>query len=375
MGQFVFFTLINEYLSHQINNFQWALLQRTSMLVGGVFLILMTLWIMFQGYRRITGQSQESMMALVSDSLRAVLIFAVATSMAAGSQGLYWTLSDGLSNDIVQLVTGKNASPFQSIDDNLAIMQMGMSTIDTIEDGGNDNVASDLSRDKWMSGAGVAGPAVVAGSLLLLNKVALALFIGFGPLFITCLLFKQTASLFSKWLLYGIGTVFSLAVLSVMITLSMQMLAAVTASYIAQYVASMASNGALSTDGLNSMALQQGGIGLILTTLIISAPTMAAAFFQGTLGQFGAYSGFGRIGEAPAATRQQTALGHSQHQAPPPGNSGQITPALTTGGAPNTTSPPLGNRVYNDGTGANLVKQGSNFGLAGASQGLPGAGP
>jgi len=318
----------------------------------------------------VTCQSREPMMALVGDSLRAVLIIGVATSMAATSQGLYWTLSDGVSSAIVQLVTGKSASPFQSIDDNLAAMQLGLSTIDTIEDGGNSNVASDLSRDKWMSGAGVAGPAVIAGALLLLNKIALALFIGFGPLFIICLLFKQTASLFSRWLLYGIGTLFSLAVLSVMITFAMQMLTAITAAYIAQYVASMATNGALSTDGLNSMALQQGGIGLILTTLIISAPPMAAAFFQGTLGQFGAYSAFGRIGEGPAAAKHQTALGQSAAGggAPPTnqnnqrsvGQSGWGNQALAGGG--NTNSSP---QTAGPGT----------YGLAGSSQGLPGPGP
>jgi type IV secretion system protein VirB6 len=206
--------------------------------------------------------------------------------------------------------------------------------------------------------------------MLLLKKIALALFIGFGPLFIICLLFKQTASLFSRWLLYGIGTLFSLAVLSVMITFAMQMLTAITASYIAQYVASMATNGALSTDGLNSMALQQGGIGLILTTLIISAPPMAAAFFQGTLGQFGAYSAFGRIGEGPAAAKHQTALGQSAAGggAPPTnqnnqrsvGQSGWGNQALAGGG--NTNSSP---QTAGPGT----------YGLAGSSQGLPGPGP
>jgi type IV secretion system protein VirB6 len=312
------------------------------------------------------------MMALVGDSLRSVLIIGIATRVAAGSQGIYWTLSDGTSSAIVQLVTGKSASPFQSIDDNLAVMQLGMSTIDTIEDGGNNNVATDLSRDKWMSGAGVAGPAVIAGALLLLNKIALALFIGFGPLFIACLLFKQTAPLFQRWLLYGIGTVFSLAVLSVMITFAMQMLTAVTAAYIAQYVASMATSGALSTDGLNSLALQQGGIGLILTTLIISAPPMAAAFFQGTLGQFGAYSAFGRIGEGAAASKQQTALGHTVAGggAPPTNtslqNADQSRTSFNTPQALNSSS----NQNSEPG-----IKQNSPFGQAGPSQGLPGAGP
>ena len=318
----------------------------------------------------VAGQSRTPMMALVRDSLGEVLVIGTATAAAARSSSLYWSLTDGVSSEISQVVAGTR-SPMQSIDSNLAVMQLGLSTIDIIEDGGNSNVASDLSRDKWMSGAGVAGPAVIAGSLLLLNKVALALFIGFCPLFIICLLFKQTASLFSRWLLYGIGTLFSLAVLSVMITFAMQMLTAITASYIAQYVASMATNGALPTDGLNSMALQQGGIGLILTTLIISAPPMAAAFFQGTLGQFGAYSAFGRIGKGPAAARQQTALGQSAASV------GAQTNQTTTQGS--HTAPPTfaNNQQALSGSGYKSndpgIKQGG--GLAGASQGLPGPGP
>jgi type IV secretion system protein VirB6 len=44
---------------------------------------------------------------------------------------------------------------------------------------------------------------------------------------------------------------------------------------------------------MTSQAMQQGGMGLILTTLIITAPPMAAAFFQGTLGYFTPGSVFG----------------------------------------------------------------------------------
>ncbi len=50
-----------------------------------------------------------------------------------------------------------------------------------------------------------------AGVMLLLNKIALALFTGLGHIFILCLLFDQTKQLFGKWLYYGIGTMFSLA--------------------------------------------------------------------------------------------------------------------------------------------------------------------
>ncbi len=47
------------------------------------------------------------------------------------------------------------------------------------------------------------------------------------------------------------------------------------------------------SDGMTSQAMQQGGMGLILTTLILTAPPMAAMFFQGTLGSFMAYSQIG----------------------------------------------------------------------------------
>jgi type IV secretion system protein VirB6 len=45
-------------------------------------------------------------------------------------------------------------------------------------------------------------------------------------------------------------------------------------------------------ESVTSMAMQQGGLGLILTTLIVSAPPIAAILFQGTLGNFSPYNAF-----------------------------------------------------------------------------------
>jgi type IV secretion system protein VirB6 len=52
----------------------------------------------------------------------------------------------------------------------------------------------------------------------------------------------------------------------------------------------------INTEGLSHQALEQGGIGLLLTMLIITIPPMAANFFQGTLGNFLHYSAFGSFG-------------------------------------------------------------------------------
>lgn len=193
-----------------------------------------------------------------------------------------------------------------------------MATIDSLDPGGNTAAQDDKDRDRWFTGIGIAGPSLIAGAMLLLNKIALALFVGFGPIFILCLIFDQTKNLFAKWLYYGIGTVFSLAVLSVMVTIAMKMMAAVTAAFVVKYLASLA--GAGSTDGINSMALQQGGLGLLLSTLIVMAPPMAAAFFQGTLAQFQTYSPFGQVGRG-------TEGGHARGgNGQPPGTVGYDPP-------------------------------------------------
>jgi type IV secretion system protein VirB6 len=99
-------------------------------------------------------------------------------------------------------------------------------------------------------------------------------------------LFDQTKNLFGRWLYYGLGTMFSLGVLSVMVTLSTDMVIAVAKAF---WASSLLGAG---PDNVSSMALQQGGLGLVMSMLILSAPPMAAMFFQGTLGSFGGYNVF-----------------------------------------------------------------------------------
>ncbi|XBR44880.1 type IV secretion system protein [Xanthomonas citri pv. anacardii] len=311
LGNYAFFSLINDFLRDEIDIFQWTLLQRTSALIGVVSLTVLTLWIIFQGYRIVTGQSREAAMGLVVTALRASLIIALATSMAEGSSKLYWTLTEGVSQSITQVVTGDSKSPYDAIDKNLGLMQIAMMSIDQIQTAGNQQRDDEKTRARWFTGVGMAGPGVVGGSLLLLNKIGMALFVGFGPLFIMCLLFQATKSLFSKWLLYGLGMVFSLSVLSFTVSLATKVVGAVALAFLVKY-AMPGSSG----EGISSMALQQGGLGLVMTTLIVTAPPMAAAFFQGTLGQFTAYSALGQLDRA----NQEPGAGRPYQPAPPASN-------------------------------------------------------
>lgn len=308
----VFFKLVNEFLQNEIDEFGIELLGRTLRWIGLVALSAMTLWIMLQGWRIVTGRSRESLMALVSDSLRATLIVGIATGLTFGGPRIFEFLSNDVNAAITAVVTGRDTNAYDDIDRSLAYMQVALSSIDSIDVGESEIVNEAKNRNLWFTGIGIAGPAITGGAMLLLNKVAMALFIGLGPMFILCLLFEQTKQLFSKWLFYGIGTMFSLALLSVMVAIALKMVLAVSAAFwVGKFTGA-------STEGVNSMALQQGGLGLILTALIVTAPPMAAAFFQGMLGAFTPYTAFSSDGGASASRNGRWGGGSSY----PPGHGG-----------------------------------------------------
>ncbi|HDS1580382.1 TPA: type IV secretion system protein [Stenotrophomonas maltophilia] len=349
VGDFVFFRLILSYLRKRIDDFGIQLLGHMMTWVGGIALTLMTLWVLIQGFRIVTGRSRDSMMVLVTNMARAALIVSVATSMAMFGGSLKDFLTKDLKNEIAHVVTGKNDSPEDQIDKSLAWMQVGLSSIDAIKVLDDGNLRDDKNRALWAVGLGTGGPAVTAGSMLLLYEVALALFIGLGPLFILCLLFEQTKQLFQKWLFYGIGTMFSMAVLAAMISIALDMVIRVSATF---WASALLDKYWLDPEGsvdFTSQALQQGGMGLILTTLILTAPPMAAMFFQGTLGGFMAYS---QIGGSPVT--------------PAPGPNGQppgsYTPAQTTNEGRSSSD--------NSGVGAGyVVTGGQHHGLSSQSSG------
>ena len=145
-----------------------------------------------------------------------------------------------------------------------------------------------------------------------------------------CLMFDYTKQMFHKWLMLGIGTMFSLAVMSFTVTLALDAILAVTASFWAGKLL-LGSN----PEGVTSVAMQQGGLGLFMTALIVSAPPMAAAFFQGTIGQFAAYNQFGQNAASGGGGQQRLPDGR-----PLGGGSGtnQSQNVASTGSAFNATS-------------------------------------
>jgi type IV secretion system protein VirB6 len=295
-------------------------------------LLLVTIWIMIQGYRLITGQSRESMIGLVTHMVRVVVIVAVATTVGAVGHNLHTFVTTELTTDINQLFTGDDTTLAQTIDKNLAETQLAMSAIDTVQvPPGDTEGAASKARAQAFATFGTASPAMAAAAMLLLYEITLALVIGLAPLFIMCLIFEQTKGLFQKWLLYGIGTLFSMGVLafisSLVLELTYKIAEALWASSIINNVTG------LGAEGFTSQSMQQGGVGLLMTVLIISSPPLAAMFFQGTMGNFLFQSAFGMGGARAAAMQQGLPPGaYGGGYAPPAANTANTNPGLRSMG-------------------------------------------
>jgi type IV secretion system protein VirB6 len=150
-----------------------------------------------------------------------------------------------------------------------------------------------------------------------------------------CLIFEQTKGLFQKWLLYGIGTLFSMGVLAFISALVLQLtLNVAKALWAAGIINGITGMGA---EGFTNQSMQQGGIGLLMTVLIISSPPLAAMFFQGTVGSFMHFSPFsGGAASRPGPQGQAPGSYGYGGYAPSQANAGQTTSlGQQGGGVPN----------------------------------------
>jgi len=355
LGDYAYYVLVYNYLQHQIDLFQQNVLGNAMAWASAVALVLVTLWIMIQGYRMITGQSRESMMALVLNAARITVIVTAASSASIFSQPLQnFFAADGsgsLGAAISGLVSGES-SPVAQIDRNMAATQLTLAAIDVVQvPPGDTENAQAKAHAMLLAGFGAASPPMAAGAMLLLYQFTIALFIGLAPLFILCLIFDQTKELFRKWLLYGIGTLFSIATLCVISSIVLKLTVNVAAAlWTADLINSFTGSGA---EGFSSRALEQGGIGLLLTVLIVSVPPLSAAFFQGTVGNFLTYSAFGMGSASRIGPQGQPpgsyGGGYGGGAYAPPANAGKPMPANTTsGGAANNLN--LGRMTGNTST-------------------------
>jgi type IV secretion system protein VirB6 len=293
IGDFVFYKLVSDFLNQKIIEFTEQFLFRMMTWAGLMALTLVTLWILITGYRIITGRMRESLMHVVTDMAKVVLIISIATTASVFGTNLQTLLTQDMNKAVNGVVTGdSNQTIADVIDKNLAYTQLALGAIDAVQvTQGDDATQGDKARALLMAGFGTASPPMAAGAMLMLYTFVIALLVGIAPLFILFLLFEQTKGMFQRWLLYIIGTTFSMAVLSVVSSMCLDVsLRAAGALWGAKITNSILGNG---PEGLSSQALQQGGVGLLMTVLIVSVPPIMGQIFQNTLGNFMHFSAFG----------------------------------------------------------------------------------
>ena len=333
VADYAIFRIVNGWLTSRIGDFGLALMGRMMSIVGGIGLSLVTLWLLFQGYLVLTGKLRDPLMSLVVSGLKIAFCFGIATTMAVGGVKLHSFLTTDMDEAVHEIVTGqKGKTTADSIDENLAYLQIAMTAIDGIQVlDDNPELVEEKRTAKLLAGLGAAGPALAAGVMLLLMKFVVAMWVGFGPLFIFALAFDATKAMFHRWLQYGLGTLFSMAMLSFISNLILDLMIRVSA---AMWLAKLVNIPGMSAEGISSQAMQQGGLGLILTMLIVSVPPVAAHFFQGQVGNFMHTAAFGgnaqqnmqNLGSAPSPPPTPT---RENVDRPPPRMSAPADPGRT----------------------------------------------
>ncbi|HHK5984071.1 type IV secretion system protein [Neisseria sp. P0004.S004] len=331
VGELAIYTSIRDYIYARIEFLTEHLLSKNLSMALSLVLALLTLWIMVQGYLIATGRSQEGLKGFAFGLGKAYFIVFVALGVASSSNFAIRTLTDTTADTLSEIMRGDNkigaACLTQStdsfvgckIDQNLTVAQSIMGMLSRIDTAGDPNIFTQLNQAKWFAGVGTAGPGVVAGTMLIVFRIAMALFIGFAPIFILCLLFKKTAPLFQKWLYYGLATIFSGVMLGVMSDIAMDLVSNVGTSLFLSKEAMQFVTTKETLVGLADTATQQLGLGLILSTLLIVVPPMAGMWFNGVMGSFSGYNPAERWNN-PNNGQPSTMPGHN---APPQINSTQ----------------------------------------------------
>ena len=362
MMDLLLYTSIRDYIYARISFFTEVVLSRNLSLALTMVLALLTLWVMIQGYLLVTGRSQEGVKGFIFSLGKNYIVITIALGVSIGSNFSVRTLTDTLSNGVSQIMHGNNDFGSEclteqtafvtgcKIDLNLKTTQLVLSSLSAIDTADDDHLEDKLSQAKWFAGIGTAGPAIVAGTMLIMYRIAIALFVGFAPIFILCLLFKRTAPLFQKWLYFGLATIFSSVMLGIMSEISMDLIGNVFGGSVAgNFVAKII--GESGPTGIMETVTQQLGLGLMLSTLLITVPPMAGMWFNGVMATYSGYNamqgwGTGQPATPPGMNSQQQQVNHNVQNHTVGLNNQQLSgvPQTTwTGGGSSTPNQPTDN--------------------------------
>ena len=290
-----FFILIKTYVEILIMKFGDRGLSALSTVLIPSLMSMVTVWLMFEGYRILNGQSREPLNMFLWRGAKMVVIITVASWIMNNPTGLRDWISEHIKNPIASVIVGgEYASPEAMVDSSLLLMHLIMGAFGSLQAATSNNNDGALANFIMASGVAQGTPAVVAGALLLLNEIALSLAILTAPAFILCLLYDPTKQYFQGWLKFFLGSLLTMAVLSVMVTIGLKVMLVYATKVLGEYGVGAAMAGSASQDrpGIAQITIMQGGLGLMMSTLMITAPLLVGNLIGSSLGGFSGYNMF-----------------------------------------------------------------------------------
>lgn len=192
-----------------------------------VLTILLTLYVAFFAIQLLTGRASLGVRSLTPRMMTVGLVLTFATSWVA-YQSVVWNLAVGAPDWIAGVLTGDRGSATQTF---AAKIDVVFQAVQEANQGSNDISAFSPPGMMWLGAIllllGTVGVLVTA-------RIALAVLIALGPIFVVMALFGGTRGLFAGWVkgltMLALAPLFAVLGGSVMLELSVPMLAALVAS-------------------------------------------------------------------------------------------------------------------------------------------------
>lgn len=242
--------------------------------------IIMTIWVIYHGFMIMTGGNKQPILPLFLKTGKMALVLSLVALIAARSHIIADWVAD-FQELITAAIVGPDIDLYQVIDINLALGQVFNALIDGLA-GGQQAMAEGKSLTTMAGLVGQSGPAVLLSVLSLMAEISIVLAIMLAPLFLFFLLFQQTAAMFWTWVKFLLGTMVSLAVVTLVGSIVLDMMM----RYGGALVFAFFVNGALGAAGvgggfdIGGSAMQLAALGALSTALLTMIPPLIMQFFN-----------------------------------------------------------------------------------------------
>lgn len=172
---------------------------------GGTLLpaltVLLTLYIAFFALSLLTGRSRIGISALTPRMMTLGLVLTFATSWMA-YQTVVWNLAVGAPDQIAGVLTGSNGSATQIFADRIDILFAAVSEASEAAGSGPAGAAAQAGTFTPGNLVWLAALLLMLGTVgvLVTARIALAVLLAIGPVFVVMVLFNGTRGLFAGWL-------------------------------------------------------------------------------------------------------------------------------------------------------------------------------